>query len=50
MELTQEQLDAEQFKFLEEHRKGENYSEKKNRESMDKQLQKIFQSCVTEED
>ena len=50
MELTQEQLDAEQFKFIEEHRKGENYSEKKSRESMDKQLQKIFQSCVTEED
>ena len=50
IELTQEQLDAEQFKFIEEHRKGENYSEKKSRESMDKQLQKIFQSCVTEED
>ena len=50
MELTQEQLDAEQFKFIEEHRKGENFSEKKKRESMDKQLQKIFQSCVTQKD
>lgn len=39
--LSEVRTDAEQFKFIEEHRKGENFSEKKKRETQDKFLEKL---------
>ena len=42
--LLESRTDAEQFKFIEEHRKGETLSEKKRRETQDKLLEKLSKS------